>query len=362
MTVRADLEANAHVRSGLGPVGATLSSEPTTIAYYGASVTAQRTGYRPRLHEALRRRFGQDHRSVNASIGGVGAVSALFFLDQLALRYKPALCLVEYASGDYRSSIPLEDITGAADEIVARLRDHGSTPCFIHSYRSQWDRRCDDVVAAWEEVADRRGVPTIDLASTLREAIASGALEERDLLRDEIHTNPRGSELVASLLDRALADLFGATVDPSSERSPRHRGTTDFSGARVQPATLEETGDRGSEQRFRLQIPYVQVGAGAPVRGRLAGELVGFIVLIGPDSGEIEVSWSGGREEILVFDEFSYYHRLSTVVLGERIPAGADVTIELTRRPVDRTATIKPIEDPELTEPSLRLVGYMVIG
>jgi hypothetical protein len=361
MTVQADLEAHTHVRSGLGPVRATLASEPATIAYYGASVTAQSSGYRPRLHEALLRRFGQDHRSVNASIGGVGAVSALFFLDQLVFPFEPALCLVEYTSGDYRSGIRLEDISGAADEIVARLRERGSTPCFIHTYRSQWDRRCDEVVAVWEEVATRRGVPTIDLASTIREAIASGALEEHELLRDEIHTNTGGSELVASLLDGALADLFGATGDPPAEHGSSQVSATDFSGASVVPATLDEISGTGSEQWFRLQIPYVQVGAGAPVHCRPAGELLGFIVLIGPDSGAIEVSWEGGREEILVFDEFSHYHRLSTVVLEKRIPRGADVTIELTSRQVDRTATVKPIDDPAAIEPSLRLVGYMVL-
>jgi hypothetical protein len=361
MTVRADLEAHTHVRSGLGPVRTKLASEPATIAYHGASVTVQSSGYRPRLHEALRRRFGQDHRSVNASIGGVGPVSALFFLDRLVLPYEPALCLVEYTSGDYRSGIRLEDISGAVDEIVARLRERGTTPCFIHTYRSQWDRRCDEVVAAWEEVATRRGVPTIDLASTFREAIASSALEEHELLRDEIHTNPGGSELVASLLDRALADLFDATGDPPPEGRSGHSVETDFSSARIEPATLDETSGRGSEQRFRLQLPYVQVGSGVPVHYRPSGELVGFMVLIGPDSGEIEVSWDGGREDILVFDEFSNYERLSTVVLAKRIPAGAEVKIELTRRPVDRTATVRPIEDPAAIEPSLRLVGYMVL-
>lgn len=361
MTVRADLDAHIRPRSGLGEVAATLSSGPATIAYFGASVTVQRSGYRPRLHEALRRRFGQDHRSVNASIGGVGPVSALYFLDRLVLPNEPTLCLVEYASGDYRSAIPLEDISGAVDEIVARLRDGGCTPCIIHTYRSQWDRRCEDVIAAWEEVADRRGVPTIDLASTFLEAIAGGALEEGEVLRDEIHTNPGGSELIASLLDRGLADLLGVTGDRRPDARPHRAGATGFSGARVQPAALEETGGRGSEQRFRLQVPYVQVGVGVPVHCRPSGELVGFIVLVGPDSGEIEVSWSGGRESILMFDEFSNHQRLSTVVLAKRIPAGADVLIELTDRPVDRTATIKPIEDPAAIEPTLRLVGYMVL-
>jgi hypothetical protein len=137
---------------------------------------------------------------------------------------------------------------------------------------------------------------------------------------------------------------------------------TDFSGARVVPATLDETAGLGSEERFRLQVPYVQTGPGVPVQFRPSGELVGFVVLIGPDSGEIEVSWPGGREDILVFDEFSSYHRLGTVVLEKRIPAGSEVKVELTHHPVDRTATVKPIEDPAAIEPGLRLVGYMVLA
>jgi GDSL-like lipase/acylhydrolase family protein len=362
MTVRADLEALTHPRSGLGEVATELSHRPAAIAYFGASVTVQRNGYRPRLHGALQSRFGQEHRSVNGSIGGVGPVSSIFFLDQLVLPYEPALCLVEYASGDYRSGIPIEDISGAAEEIVVRLRDRGSTPCFIHTYRAQWDRRCDEVVAAWEEIAARHGVPTIDLAWTLREAIAAGALEGGELLRDEIHTNPEGSELIASLVDRALADLFETTGDPPPERRSSRAGATDFSGARVQPARLDDTDGRGSERRFRLQLEYVEVGPAVPVHCRPMGQLIGLVVLIGPDSGEIEVSWSGGLENIVLFDEFSHYQRLSTVVLRQRIPAGADVKIELTRRPVDRTATVRPIEGSAVTEPALRLVGYMVLA
>jgi GDSL-like lipase/acylhydrolase family protein len=363
MSISPDFAARVKSRSGLGEAAAALSSEPRTIAYFGTSVTGSTHGYRATLHESVQQRFGQEHRSVTASVGGVGPVSALFFLDQLALRHEPVLCLVEYSGGDYWSSIPVEDISGAVDEIVTRVRGAGSTPCFLHVYRSNWNRRYDEVLAAWEQVADRRGVPTIDLASAFREAIDAGALDPREIFSDEAHPNRRGSELMASLVGRALDDLFDISSDSIAAADlGRLQAATDFSAAGVHPATLEQAGGQGTEQLFRLQLSYVQVGPEVPITYRPPGELVGLIVLIGPDSGEITVAWDGGSESELLFDEFSDYYRIGTVVLDRRIPAGSEVTVELTRRPIDRTATVRPIPQPEATEPSLRVVGWMVLG
>jgi len=271
MSASADLTARVKSRSGLGEVAAALSSEPRTIAYFGTSVTGNTHGYRETLHDSLQRRFGQEHRSVTASVGGVGPVSALFFLDQLALRHEPILCLIEYSGGDYWSNVPVEDISGAVDEIVTRARGAGVTPCFLHVYRSNWNRRYDEVLDAWEQVADRREVPTIDLASTFRDAIGAGALDPREIFSDEAHPNRRGSELMASLVGQALDDLFGESGDSTASDPGRLPGATDFSAAQVHPATLEQAGGLGTEQLFRLQLSYVQVGPEVPITYRPPG-------------------------------------------------------------------------------------------
>jgi hypothetical protein len=188
-------------------------------------------------------------------------------------------------------------------------------------------------------------------------------LSEADLLADEIHTSAMGSELVADAIDGALGELFeisGGTAE--SGDTSASVDATDFASARVLPATLDQTGGRGLQQRFRLQIPYVQVGPGTPITCRLPGELVGFVVLVGPDSGVIRVESDGPAEEALLFDYFAFYRRLTTVVLERRISPGVEVTIEQTDQPVDRRATGIPIERTDEITPTLRLVGYMVLG
>lgn len=61
-------------RAGLGDLPDRLFRQACTVADLGASVTTQKDGYRPRLHELLRQATRQDHRSVFAGTGAMGSV------------------------------------------------------------------------------------------------------------------------------------------------------------------------------------------------------------------------------------------------------------------------------------------------
>jgi GDSL-like lipase/acylhydrolase family protein len=362
VTVAVELPVRVTPRGGLGGLGARLSTQPCTIAYLGASVTAQREGYRPRVHKAIRSRFAQDHRAVNAGVGGVGAVSAAFLMDRLVLRHRPDFCFVEYSSGDMGSTAPPGEIEAAVAGIVGKLRDAGCAPCFLHMYRAGWSSRCAEVVASWERVATRWNVPSIDVATSLVEAIESGLLREDELLRDVIHATPEGSRLVAAIVDRAFAQLAAAahSVPTKMVPLPSSLDGDDFRTARVIPASAEDAGGEAATRLFRLQMAYVELGAGTPLARVLPGELLGLVVIVGPQSGVIRVRTAGDEQTVMLWDDTCWYERLSTVILDRRCPAGAEVTIELTDEPVDYSQCRRPIE--VTGRKSLKLVGYMVLG
>jgi hypothetical protein len=359
VSTQLQLEAELTPRGGLGAVGPRLLNEPLTIAYHGASVTAQKSGYRPLLHESLRRRFGQEHRLVTAAVGGVGPASSVFLLDWLAIRHDPDLCLVELSTHDEDGEI--EKIEAAAEGIVAKLESSGCRACFLHLYRGTWDEEHRArVVGIWERVADRHRIPSIDVGPALRDAIDSGAVRKEELLRDGMHTTPAGSELVAAMLDGALGRLAEARITEEALPALRPPGEgSEYSRARLLDAAPEHAQGRGSLGLFRLQLPYLQVGVGDPIELIPPAPLMGIAAIVGPESGEIRVASEAGERRKMLFDRFCHYERLNAVRFG-RHPPGEPVRIELTDAPVDYSVCRRPLEPP--ARKSLKLVGYMVLG
>jgi hypothetical protein len=328
----------------------------------GASVMVQRDGYRPRLHEAIVRATGHEHRSITATVGAVGAVSAVTLMDELVLRHRPDLCFVEYSSGDMLSDTPIEDVTAAVEGILGKLLDTGCAPVVLHMHRTPWTERCGEVVAAWEEVAGAYGVPTIDTGAAIGAALDRGELERDVVFMDVIHTTTEGAAVVAELTAGAFARLRGAPEQRGPARPDQLVSREDFRRARLVRATEDDADGEAKRRLFRLQMPYVEVPDGVSVQTTLPGELLGIAVLTGMDAGEIRVSSPGNEERAMIWDDFSFYERLTTFVLRDRVPAGTAVEIALTDAVPDYATCKRPVEDPDGIERRLRIVGYLVLG
>ena len=154
MTSPSSLAAYVHQRAGLGELPAKLRSEPCKIAYLGASMTAQRNGYRPKLHAALQAACAQQHAIVTAGISGSGSISGAFMIDKLVLAHRPDLCFVDFASRDAAAATVPPWVGPAVEGITLKLRSHGCQPCFLYMYRRDEGRGVyGPVQSAWEEVA-----------------------------------------------------------------------------------------------------------------------------------------------------------------------------------------------------------------
>lgn len=323
------------------------------ITYFGASVTVQREGYRPRLHERLCRRLGLEHRSLLAAVGATGLVSAACLTDELVTSHQPDLCLIEYAT-PLAGRRELGEGPAGLDGVIAKLLRAGCVPCLLHLYRRGDDQ--PGVIESLEQIAQVHGVPTIDLATPFRAAIAAGELEEGRLVTDGIHTTPEGSELVAELACAGLTELIetggpGPTLTaPATDPSYRE-------AASVQ-ANIEDAHGAGRMGLFRLHRPVLEIPTGPGIRRRFDQALHGLSLIYGPDSGEIEVSASDGVERRMLFDDFCFIERFGTMLLKRPLSAGTEVSIRLTERIPDYEITRRPIDPP--SDRSLRLFSYLV--
>jgi hypothetical protein len=347
------LAPEVNVRAGFGDLSRRLREDECSIAYFGASVTVQKEGYRPRLHQLIRDRFGREHASIMAAVGAVSFLPAVFLADNLATAHRPDLCLVEYAT-PVPGRRELGEAEFALDGIIAKLLAVNCQPCLLHIYRRGPSQ--DRMVVAFENVAERHGVPSIDLVTPLRAAVSDGRLDKHQIFKDGMHTTPEGSQLVAELADLGLAEIADAGGPGTALRAPAP--SPNYRGAHEVAADLAEVRGEGRMGRFRLQRPYVHIAEGSAVRRRFDETLHGLALIIGPESGEVEIDDGGGAQRRMVFDEASHYERLTTIMLKRPVPPGREVTIRLTETVPDYSITRRPTEPP--AERSLKLFSYLV--
>jgi hypothetical protein len=348
-----ELEPEVNVRAGFGDVARRLREDECSIVYLGASVTVQKDGYRPRLHELIRHRFGLGHTSILAAVGATGVLPGVFLADNLAAAHRPDLCLIEYAT-PLPGRRELAEAEPALDGIIAKLLVVGCQPCLLHIYRRGTDQ--DRMVAAFENVAERHRIPSIDLMTPLRAAVTNGRLDKHQIFRDGIHTTPQGSQLVAEMADLALAEISGAGGPGTTLRAPAP--SPNYRGAGEVAADIAEVCGDARMGRFRLQRPYVHVADGSEVRRRFDGTLHGLALIIGPESGEVEIAAPGDAQRKMAFDEASHYERLGTMLLKRPVPPGVEVTIRQTEAVPDYSISRRPMEPPP--ERCLKLFSYLV--
>ena len=96
-------------------------SAPRSIAYLGNSLTVQKAGYRPALHQRLEQHWGAPIQQVNAGLGGVGSLACSCLLDLLVRRHKPDLCLIECSAADMIGATPHTQIGPSVETLVREL-------------------------------------------------------------------------------------------------------------------------------------------------------------------------------------------------------------------------------------------------
>jgi hypothetical protein len=323
------LEAYVQERAGLGDVPDKLRSQPCTIAYLGASVTLQRDGYRPRLHSALQEATGQEHRSVTAAMSGSGSISGAFMTEDLVLSREPELCFVDFTSRDAAWATTPGWVGAAVEGIVLKLLAGNCQPCFVYTYRDdEGSGVYAEVQAAYEGVTEHYGVPSVDVASQFRDMFESGSASRDELLTDVVHTTPAGAQLAADAIAHGVLGIRASATPVALPPRPLH--DEPFADARLLPAAdvpLREPAGR-EERRFRFFYDYVVLPLGNAFEWALDAELVGMLVVLGPETSGVRITSPDGVRELTLRDTDCFYNRLATMIFETPYPPGMRTTIE----------------------------------
>ena len=161
------------------------------IAFFGASITQQKSGYVSYFKELnpnfIINQFG--YGGMNIRDGGI------IYIDEV-MRSNPKYCFLDWFSPEcYR---PPKKIEVYLDVLVEKLLSIDCYPIFLFFYRKDMDRGWFDMFDHLKSYGQKYAINSIDL-SKLENA--------SEYLRDSIHTNDLGSEKYGSIINEQFYNM-----------------------------------------------------------------------------------------------------------------------------------------------------------
>ncbi|KAK3236737.1 hypothetical protein CYMTET_53136 [Cymbomonas tetramitiformis] len=226
----------------------------------------------------------------------------------------------------------------------------------------------------YDAISQHYSIPSINLIQAAHE-MRRQCFSLDHFFRDDCHHTPAGAAVMASIIGACLERCFGQV---RSERGDEPKSTPTLKPQiRPMPPAMDASHWSGGQAlqvggghlRFvdGIQTPGHRRSDRDPISGeaanwwmlnpgdeaRIAFEGTGFGLLthVGPDSGYIrcELARIGGAKGDIaaasyeIFDQWSYYYRLSVIMLYETLPAGSyEVKISLEETSPNRTKTRRP--------------------
>lgn len=303
---------------------------PARVVFLGGSITEMK-GWRDLVCQHLAARFPQTQFDfVNAGIGSTGSTPGAFRLERdVFSRGSVDLLFVEAAVNDSTNFFPpREQVRGMEGEVrharvLAPNLDivmlHFVDPEKMSSIRAG---KTPGVIVSHERVAERYGVPSIDLAREVTERIDAGEFTwEKDFR--SLHPSPFGMTVYA----RSIARLFDSAwkqppmISAQAEAHPMPEPLDEKSYFRGRLVDVKEVAksegwaidpdwspkDNASTREGFVHVPMlVSETPGAESRFRFDGTAVGIFVAAGPDAGEVEYAIDGATARTLnLFTEWS---------------------------------------------------------
>lgn len=281
------------------------------VVFLGGSITFN-PGWRDLVAADLERRLPDVELTfVNAGIPSFGSTPDAFRLRRDVLDGGPVdLLFVEAAVNDASNGRSPEEMVRGMEGIVRAVRR--ASPWtdvvmlhFVDPAKMEQIRRgaVPPVITAHEAVAERYGIPSIDLAAEVTWRIARGEFTWKDDFVD-LHPSPFGQRLyaasIARLIDSAWVDgaepgaphPLPSPLDPASYQHGRLEppdAATDRDGFALDPDW--RPADRAGTRAGFVGVPVlVSERVGATCTLRFEGTACGVLVNAGPDAGVL--AWS----------------------------------------------------------------------
>lgn len=149
--------------------------------------------------------YGEDVQMINAAISGTGSLVATYRLQEHVLKFCPDMVFIEFAVNDVsmaKSSAQL--VISSLDYIVRSLVEVNPNVAITFVYTTQSDGQ--NASEAHHKVAERHGIPEIDLRAPLMAQINQGHAWE-EYLKDGAHPNDNGHRFYGEqVVNAVLAD------------------------------------------------------------------------------------------------------------------------------------------------------------
>lgn len=243
----------------------------TNIAFFGASITQQKTGYVSYFKEINKNyvvnQFG--YGGMNIRDGGI------IYIDGV-IRSNPQYCFLDWFSPEcYRPPAKIEIYV---DVLVEKLLSVDCYPIFLFFYRKDMDKGWFEMFEYLKNYGTKYAINSIDL-SRLENA--------SEYLRDSIHTNDLGSEKYGSIISKQ------------------------FHSMTFQKSSLVPEKNKLS----RINSVYVGIVAKEYVKLKSSGcsSIVGVLQKVGPYTGGV-ICCSGTEESVVdLQDKWSERYERETI-------------------------------------------------
>lgn len=284
------------------------------ICFFGASVTAQESGYAKILSNKWR-------KYSNCSIFGYGGMhlndAGICYIDRV-LEKKPNICFVDWFSTDYNKCD--EKTIEYLDTIVYKFTKAKCKLIFLFmQYRNSPDKR--EFYDFCKKYLSDRKLYYIDIYAETKDIPAD------ELLRDNIHTTEEGSNIYANIVERCYQNIKEDVELPQ----------------KVRKTLYTEIKHIDVEREFFRKLT---------LKGK--GEIIGFYLLVGKHSGIVYVTEKNKTVAVNIWDKWCYYNRehfrMSMFIDGI-------VSISVSNEAFDTTMCKVPID---VTEVKKKLVVYSI--
>lgn len=359
-------------RNGLSKIAHKLKQQTCKIAYLGASVTAQKQGYRPFLHQWFQTYFQLPHQEINAGTGGISSTAAVFLMDEDVIEHQPDLCFIEYSTGDMSwSSL---DVGSVIEAMVRKLQALDCQICFLYLYRNDRDfEPTNPTLREYEKIAEHHGIPSINAGRYIEQSLAAGKLIFEDLYRDHVHNTVEGGEFVAAYLADAIKSLLkpeivnGREVIPVNHRDRNYlysdtyvRGKIiDIDESMILDPTNYIVGEFTKQDR---QFSYFQLDINNEIRFTIKGILAAITSIVGRESGIVELITPKRTWEFNFWDSYCHYDRFNAKMINVSFPDYTPVRLRLTDKPVDYSICRRHMENTDSIVKNFRVMKLFVCG
>lgn len=283
------------------------------VVFLGGSITAG-GGWRDLIGASIKKRFpAVQFDLINAGIPSLGSTPGAFRFERDVLaRGAVDLLFIDAAVNDEVNGFSATEQTRGMEGIVrhARMANpnidivimHFATEKMVEQYSKNTR---PDVIANHEAVAERYGIPTVDMPREMARGIAAG---EYTLAQwGGIHPSAFGHELYAKQIDKLLDRAWASRIsnddaskphplpDPVDEKSYARGRFLEVKNAQLGDGwTLDPAWKPTEKIETRggfVNVPMViSDKPGATMTLKFEGTAIGIFVVSGPDAGVVEYS------------------------------------------------------------------------